>query len=237
MPNDPQRQDPQPGRGLQQAQPVLPAQRREQQAPQQQYAEARAHRVLDRAADAVWREVRDFPALAAWHPGIASSTAHPDNPRVRDLVTTDGTRLTEALHAVDDTLMSLEYGFVAHPFPLTGYRARMEVARRGRHALFGHLDGHVPAGRRGRGGAGGAVRGGSVRGGPGGAGGAGAGIGPSSPSADAAHAGARQGGTRTRARRAGSGPTSTRRVREWRAGRTGRRAAGGCWRACSRTAT
>ncbi|MBT3158646.1 SRPBCC family protein [Streptomyces sp. CHA1] len=131
MPNDPQRQDPQPGRGLQQAQPVLPAQRREQQAPQQQYAEARAHRVLDRAADAVWREVRDFPALAAWHPGIASSTAHPDNPRVRDLVTTDGTRLTEALHAVDDTLMSLEYGFVAHPFPLTGYRARMEVRAEG----------------------------------------------------------------------------------------------------------
>ncbi|MFJ7782959.1 SRPBCC family protein [Streptomyces albidoflavus] len=143
MPNDPQRQNPQPGRGLQQAQPVLPGQRREPQAPQhpqhsqhphphpQRYAEARAHRVMDRAADAVWREVRDFPALAAWHPGIASSTAHPDNPRVRDLVTTDGIRLTEALHTVDDTLMTLEYCFVAHPFPLTGYHARMEVRPEG----------------------------------------------------------------------------------------------------------
>ncbi|RZD60504.1 SRPBCC family protein [Streptomyces albidoflavus] len=135
MPNDPQRQNPQPGRDLRQAQPVLPGQRREPQAPQhpqpQRYAEARAHRVMDRAADTVWREVRDFPALAAWHPGIASSTAHPGNPRVRDLVTTDGIRLTEALHAVDDTLMTLEYGFVAHPFPLTDYRARMEVRPEG----------------------------------------------------------------------------------------------------------
>ncbi|MFE6719056.1 SRPBCC family protein [Streptomyces albidoflavus] len=138
MPNDPQHQNPQPGRDLQQAQPVLPGQRREPQAPQHpqqpqppRYAEARAHRVLDRAADAVWREVRDFPALAAWHPGIASSTAHPGNPRVRSLVTTDGIRLTEALHAVDDTLMALEYGFVAHPFPLTDYRARLEVRAEG----------------------------------------------------------------------------------------------------------
>ncbi|KLJ04137.1 SRPBCC family protein [Streptomyces sp. KE1] len=143
MPNDPQHQNPQPGRDLQQAQPVLPGQRREPQAPQhpqppqppgqhpQGYAEARAHRVLARTADAVWREVRDFPALAAWHPGIASSTAHPDNPRLRDLVTTDGLRLTEALHAVDDTLMTLEYGFVAHPFPLTDYRARLEVRAEG----------------------------------------------------------------------------------------------------------
>ncbi|MFB8414560.1 SRPBCC family protein [Streptomyces albidoflavus] len=139
MPNDPQHQNPQPGRGLQQAQPVLPGQRREPQEPQhpqqqphpQRYAEARAHRVLDRAAESVWREVRDFPALAAWHPGIASSAAHPDNPRLRDLVTTDGIRLTEALHAVDDTLMALKYGFVAHPFPLTDYRARLEVRAEG----------------------------------------------------------------------------------------------------------
>ncbi|MFD8119780.1 SRPBCC family protein [Streptomyces albidoflavus] len=140
MPNDPQHQNPQPGRGLQQAQPVLPGQRREPLAPQrtqppeqhpQRYAEARAHRVLARAADAVWREVRDFPALATWHPGIASSTAHPDNPRLRDLVATDGLRLTEALHTVDDTLMTLEYGFVAHPFPLTDYRARLEVRAEG----------------------------------------------------------------------------------------------------------
>ncbi|MCG5119214.1 SRPBCC family protein [Streptomyces sp. T7(2022)] len=137
MPKNPQHQNPQPGRDLQQAHPVLPGQRREPQAPQpprqhpQRYAEARAHRVLDRAADAVWREVRDFPALAAWHPGIASSTAHPDDPRLRDLVTTDGLRLTDDLHAVDDTLMTLEYGFVAHPFPLTDYRARLEVRAEG----------------------------------------------------------------------------------------------------------
>ncbi|MET7507014.1 SRPBCC family protein [Streptomyces albidoflavus] len=131
MPNDPARQhpNPQPGRDLRQAGPVpvLPAQRQEPQPPRPPYAEARAHRVLDRPAAAVWREVGDFPALAAWHPGIASCTAHPDNPRVRDLVTTDGTRLTEALHARDDTAMTLEYGFVAHPFPVTDYRARMEV--------------------------------------------------------------------------------------------------------------
>ncbi|WP_436738029.1 SRPBCC family protein [Streptomyces sp. BBFR102] len=128
MPIVPQHQNPEPEGDLPQAQPLLPAPRQE---PRPSAAEARAHRVIDRSARAVWREVGDFPALADWHPGIASSTAHLGDQRVRDLVTTEGIRLTEALQAFDDTLMNLEYTFVTHPFPLTGYRARLEVRPEG----------------------------------------------------------------------------------------------------------
>lgn len=137
MPTDPQHQNPRPGRDLHQARPTLPAQRQEPQQPRQPqqprrpYAEARAHRVMERAAGAVWREIRDFPALDAWHPGIAASTVPSGDRRVRDLVTVDGIQVTEVLLAVDDRLMTLEYAFVTHPFPLTDYRARLEVRPEG----------------------------------------------------------------------------------------------------------
>lgn len=122
MPTGPQHDRPQQrGRQLR---PVLPALRR-------QRVEVRADRTMDRPAAAVWREIADFPALAAWHPGIASSTAHPDDPYLRELVTTDGTRLTETLLSSDDTRMIQEYAFTSHPFPAVDHRGRIEVRPEG----------------------------------------------------------------------------------------------------------
>ncbi|MFD4989009.1 SRPBCC family protein [Streptomyces sp. NPDC058374] len=99
--------------------------------PQHQRVEARADRTMDRPAGAVWREIADFPALAAWHPAIASSAPHPDGPHLRALVTTDGTEITEELLLDDGARMTQEYAFTAHPFPVTDYRARIAVRPEG----------------------------------------------------------------------------------------------------------
>lgn len=94
--------------------------------------QARADRTMDRPAEAVWREIADFPALAAWHPGIATSASHPDSPHLRTLVTSDGAEITEELLLNDDARMIQEYAFTDHhPFPVTDYRARIEVLPEG----------------------------------------------------------------------------------------------------------
>ncbi|MGW9436124.1 SRPBCC family protein [Streptomyces sp. NPDC055607] len=88
--------------------------------------EARAHRVIDRSADAVWADIADFTAIASWHPGIVHSRPG-TGPRLRELLTTDGQNITEELLVDNNEERVQEYTFVGRPFPVTDYRARLEV--------------------------------------------------------------------------------------------------------------
>ncbi|MFJ4680331.1 glutamate--cysteine ligase [Kitasatospora sp. NPDC088783] len=88
--------------------------------------EARTSRVIDRPADAVWADVADFPAIASWHPALARS-APAAGPHLREILTRDGQRIVEELLTDDDRNRVQEYALVRHPFPVTDYRARIEV--------------------------------------------------------------------------------------------------------------
>ncbi|MEU8899430.1 SRPBCC family protein [Nocardia sp. NPDC048505] len=83
----------------------------------------------------VWREIADFGDIHRWHPAIAASRLHSGTDAepgcVRELTTADGATLTERLVSLDAAGMEVVYEFVEHPFPVTGYRARMKVLESG----------------------------------------------------------------------------------------------------------
>ena len=89
--------------------------------------------VIPAPPDAVWRTVRDFDGLPAWHPAIATSTltagAGPSEVgAVRTLaLADDGGAVVERLVALDDHARSLVYAIVESPFPVTGYRSTIRV--------------------------------------------------------------------------------------------------------------
>ncbi|CAM5295307.1 SRPBCC family protein OS=Streptomyces fumanus OX=67302 GN=GCM10018772_01090 PE=4 SV=1 [Streptomyces fumanus] len=68
----------------------------------------------------------DFAAIASWHPAITDSGPGP-GPATRQLRTSDGHSITEHLLVNDSEARIQEYVLVSHPFPVTDYRARIEV--------------------------------------------------------------------------------------------------------------
>ncbi|MFE5729598.1 SRPBCC family protein [Streptomyces sp. NPDC056528] len=88
--------------------------------------EARAHRAIDRSADAVWADIADFAAIDSWHPGIVRSRPGAGS-RSRELLTADGRSIIEELLVDNSEERVQEYAFVGQPFPVTDYRARIEV--------------------------------------------------------------------------------------------------------------
>ncbi|MDL5199068.1 SRPBCC family protein [Streptomyces sp. ALI-76-A] len=79
--------------------------------------------VVPAGADAVWRAVRPFDAVDAWHPAIESSVLKEGGPAtvgsLRQLRFADGiTVVTERLTALDDTARTFTYELVEHPFPV-----------------------------------------------------------------------------------------------------------------------
>ncbi|CAM5282537.1 hypothetical protein SALBM135S_08668 [Streptomyces alboniger] len=79
--------------------------------------------VVPAAADTVWRIVRPFDGLAAWHPAIDTSVLKEGGPTtvgsLRQLRFADGlTVVTERLTALDDTARAFTYELVEHPFPV-----------------------------------------------------------------------------------------------------------------------
>lgn len=90
-------------------------------------------RVIAAAPDQVWRWLRDFNGLPAWHPAIALSEIEGGGPsdRVgcvrRFTRRSDGGLLRETLLALDDPGMSLTYNILSSPMPVAGYVARLQV--------------------------------------------------------------------------------------------------------------
>lgn len=89
--------------------------------------------VVPADADAVWRLVRDFNGLPAWHPAIATSEieagpAATEVGAVRKLGMPDGGVVRERLVTLDDVARSYTYDIVESPFPIRSYRSTIRVA-------------------------------------------------------------------------------------------------------------
>ncbi|GAA1233290.1 SRPBCC family protein [Prauserella halophila] len=83
--------------------------------------------------DEVWRRVRDFNGLPAFHPGIASSEIEPghnatDVGAVRKLTLADGGVVREQLLALDDLGRSYTYNILDGPFPIRRYISTIRLA-------------------------------------------------------------------------------------------------------------
>jgi hypothetical protein len=85
-------------------------------------------------ADAVWRVVRDFNGLPAWHPAIETSALEPgpaagEVGAVRSLgLAGGGGTVREQLVRLDDTDRSYTYDMLEGPFPIRSYRSTVRVA-------------------------------------------------------------------------------------------------------------
>ncbi|GAA1216428.1 SRPBCC family protein [Prauserella alba] len=83
--------------------------------------------------DEVWRRVRDFNGLPAWHPGIASSEIEPGHSAtevgaVRKLTLADGGVVREQLLCLDDPGRSYTYNILDGPFPIRRYISTIRLA-------------------------------------------------------------------------------------------------------------
>jgi ribosome-associated toxin RatA of RatAB toxin-antitoxin module len=88
--------------------------------------------VIPAAPDAVWRVIRDFDGLPAFHPAITASEleegARSDQVgAVRHLTLGDGSSVRERLVALDDRERRLVYAILESPFPVRDYRSTMQV--------------------------------------------------------------------------------------------------------------
>lgn len=81
----------------------------------------------------VWRRVRDFNGLPAWHPGIDGSEIEPGHSAtevgaVRRLTLADGGIVREQLLALDDLDHSYTYSILDGPFPIRRYISTIRLA-------------------------------------------------------------------------------------------------------------
>jgi Polyketide cyclase / dehydrase and lipid transport len=96
-------------------------------------AQAYASTIINAPVEAVWAEIRDFGALAAWHPGIAGSEIeNGDDPDVvgciRALRFKDGGGgARERLLMLDDSRYTFSYNFETPAFPIEHYVATVEL--------------------------------------------------------------------------------------------------------------
>ena len=88
--------------------------------------------VIDAPAAKVWEKVRDFNALARWHPRIRESRIENGEPSdkigcVRDFRLQNGDRLREKLLGLSDYDMFCTYAILESPMPLTDYMATLRL--------------------------------------------------------------------------------------------------------------
>jgi len=88
--------------------------------------------VLDAAADAVWRVVRDFNGLPAWHPLIVDSRIENAQPAdkvgcVRAFRLRDGGFIREQLLSLSDYEYQCTYSILESPMPLANYVATLKL--------------------------------------------------------------------------------------------------------------
>lgn len=88
--------------------------------------------VIDSDADRAWGVVKQFGAIANWHPAIVHSGIEGDQPDglpgiVRKLRLQDGGIVRERLLSVDDRSRTLSYRFEEAPLPLDNYVATVRL--------------------------------------------------------------------------------------------------------------
>lgn len=84
---------------------------------------------LDADADAVWREIGGFEAVADWHPAVASAErVDIEGEPHRRLTLKDGGALMERLVALHP--LRYVYEIVDGPLPVSGYRSTFSVSTR-----------------------------------------------------------------------------------------------------------
>ncbi len=92
-------------------------------------AEAAVTRTLNATPDALWRLVSDFADLS-WLPGGgAGAELEGSGPGMVRILAGPGGRIRERLEAVDEAARTVTYTIPEGvPFPVTGYRATMQVS-------------------------------------------------------------------------------------------------------------
>ncbi len=86
----------------------------------------------------VWRMVKKFDGLQAWHPGFPSSPLVKGKDgqigAVRAVTVKDGPTFTEELLALNEPEMVFTYGIVESPLPIDHYQSTMTVRPDGDNA-------------------------------------------------------------------------------------------------------
>lgn len=77
-------------------------------------------------ADEVWALIGGFDSLPDWLPYIPKSEVN-DGGRVRRLANPSGEEIVERLEAFDSSARSYSYSILSAPFPVSGYRATLQV--------------------------------------------------------------------------------------------------------------
>ena len=87
---------------------------------------------IAKTPDEVWAIIKNFDALAKWHPGVATSTADKGNEigSIRTLTLKNGGKLTEQLEKYDNAAHSYFYRITdvdVKVLPVSNYSATIEV--------------------------------------------------------------------------------------------------------------
>jgi uncharacterized protein YndB with AHSA1/START domain len=95
-------------------------------------ARAYATAIIEAPVEAVWTTIRNFSALAAWHPGVSHSEIEgggdPDVVGcIRALTLEGGATARERLLMLDDSRYSFSYNFETPAFPIENYVATVEL--------------------------------------------------------------------------------------------------------------
>lgn len=93
---------------------------------------------IEAPASAVWARIKDFSALAQWHPAVSASPASNGNAEgsVRSLELKGGGKLTETLNKYDDAQMTYSYRAKdGGALPVTNYTSTIQVKAEGNKAL------------------------------------------------------------------------------------------------------
>jgi hypothetical protein len=95
-------------------------------------ARAYASTIIEAPVETVWAAIRDFGALAAWHPAIAHSEIERGDPPdavgcIRSLKLHDGGSARERLLLLDDSRYTFSYNFERPAFPVENYVSTVEL--------------------------------------------------------------------------------------------------------------
>ena len=93
---------------------------------------------INAPASAVWARIRDFDALAAWHPAVEASPASDGNNEgsLRIVRLKGGGAIEEVLESHDDAKMRYSYRIKqAGPLPVTNYASTLTVKADGNTAI------------------------------------------------------------------------------------------------------
>ncbi|MBW2244269.1 MAG: SRPBCC family protein [Deltaproteobacteria bacterium] len=92
---------------------------------------ASVKKTLDVSADALWKVVQDF-GNTSWMPAGTPAEIVGEGPGMARLIGAPGQQIREQLESVDEASRTLVYSIPENvPFPVTNYRATMQVRQEG----------------------------------------------------------------------------------------------------------